>query len=64
MPYANTGGGTRQSLTPAQAAGKHRKDKAQKLQKALPHMLRQAKVNSPNNSLLLITNLSYNSEKN
>ena len=45
MPYANTGGGTRHSLTPAQAAGKHRKDKAQKLQKALPHMLRQAHVN-------------------
>ena len=38
MPYANTGGGTRQSLTPAQAAGKHRKDKAQKIQKAVPYM--------------------------
>tara|TARA_R100001530_G_scaffold78448_1_gene54818 strand:- start:16 stop:204 length:189 start_codon:yes stop_codon:yes gene_type:complete len=43
MPYANTGGGTKQSLTPAQAAGKHRKDKAQKVQKAVPHMLNQAK---------------------
>ena len=45
MPYANTGGGTTQSLPPAQAAAKHRKDKAQKLQKSLPHMLRQAHVN-------------------
>ena len=44
MPYANTGGGTRQSLTPAQAAGKHRKDKAQKVQKAAPHMLNQASL--------------------
>ena len=39
MPYANTGGGTRQSLTPAQTAGKKRKDKAQKVGKSIPHML-------------------------
>jgi len=48
MPYANTGGGTRQSLTPAQASGKKRKDAARMIQKAVPHMLNQAKVNSPN----------------
>ena len=44
MPYANTGGGTRRSLTPAQAAAKKRKDKAQKVQKAVPHMLNQASL--------------------
>jgi len=45
MPYANTGGGTTQSLTPAQAKSKWRKDKAQKVQKAVPYMnLKQAKV--------------------
>ena len=43
MPYANTGGGTSQSLTPAQAAGKKRKDAARMIQKAVPHMIRQAK---------------------
>ena len=43
MPYANTGGGTRQSLTPAQAAAKKRKDAARLIQKAVPHMLNQAK---------------------
>ena len=43
MPYANTGGGTTQSLTPAQAAGKKRKDAARLIQKAVPHMLNQAK---------------------
>jgi hypothetical protein len=43
MPYANTGGGTSQSLTPAQAAGKKRKDAARMIQKAVPHMLNQAK---------------------
>lgn len=43
MPYANTGGGSRQSLTPAQAAGKQRKDAARMIQKAVPHMIRQAK---------------------
>ena len=43
MPYANTGGGTRQPLTPAQAAGKKRKDAARMIQKAVPHMLIQAK---------------------
>ena len=44
MPHANIGGGATQSLTPAQAAGKHRKDKAQKVQKAVPYMnLKQAK---------------------
>ena len=44
MPYANTGGGTSQSLTPAQAAGKKRKDAARMIQKAVPYMnLKQAK---------------------
>ncbi len=44
MPYANTGGGTRQSLTPAQAAAKKRKDAARLIQKAVPHMLNQASL--------------------
>ena len=39
MPYANTGGGTKQSLTPAQASGKKRKDKAQKEGKSIRHMI-------------------------
>jgi len=45
MPYANTGGGTRQSLTPAQAAAKKRGDAARLIQKAVPYMnLKQAKL--------------------
>jgi hypothetical protein len=47
MPYANTGGGTRQSLTPAQAAAKKRKDAARLIQKAVPHMLKQASLQEP-----------------
>jgi len=50
MPYANTGGGTSQSLTPAQAAGKKRKDAARMIQKAVPHMLNQAKGKVDNKS--------------
>ena len=56
MPYANTGGGTRQSLTPSQAKGKHRKDKAQMVQKALPHMLNQARVPTNRNKKMKGTN--------
>ena len=57
MPYANTGGGTSQSLTPAQAAGKKRKDAARMIQKAAPHMIRQAKLNKEFNA-------GYNNSKN
>ena len=39
MPYANTGGGTRQSLTQAQGAALKRKQKAQKVGKSVPHMI-------------------------
>ena len=46
MPYANTGGGSKMSLTPAQAEAKRRKDAAQKVGKSVPHMLRQAKGGS------------------
>ena len=44
MPYANTGGGSRQSLTPAQAAGKKRKDAARMEGKSIHWMNKQAKL--------------------
>ena len=43
MPYANTGGGSRQSLTPAQAAGKQRKDAARMEGKSIHWMNKQSK---------------------
>lgn len=43
MPYANTGGGSRQSLTPAQSSGLQRKKEAAAQGKSIPWMIRQAK---------------------
>jgi|10_taG_2_1085330.scaffolds.fasta_scaffold45639_2 hypothetical protein len=57
MPYANTGGGTTQSLTPAQTAGKKRKDAARLIQKAVPYMnLKQVKVPTNRNGKMKGTN--------
>tara|TARA_Y100001951_G_C11044969_1_gene132409 strand:- start:125 stop:307 length:183 start_codon:yes stop_codon:yes gene_type:complete len=43
MPYANTGGGSKRPLSPAEASGKQRKDAAQMKGKSIPWMIKQAK---------------------